>query len=344
MNSDLYEKEFTDTCSVNSYYIDIAIIGAGIAGLYATYCCGIAGLDCYLLEALEFPGGQCSTIYPEKKVYGTPGFPNIKAKDFINHLSQQALPYANKTFFGYKVEKITKKANLFLIEAHNQCDCQKLHISTKNVILATGIGDMKPSIPPTIQGISELPHDSDFVQHYCMKMDLYKGKKVIIAGGGDSAIDFAINITPIAQEVTLIHRRNQFTCEESKLKDIRKLSSSGKLKIVLENNIVELKEDSKRFVITKGKDSQLHIFETDYIVFCFGFLPNCHSTIFELEKLGLEKENNLIKVDINTMETAIKGCYAAGDNIIYPNKKKNIVPCFFEADRAVRSIKQSYRG
>lgn len=341
MNSDICERESAEICSVDSFSSDVAIIGAGVTGLYASYCCSLAGLDSVLIEALMFPGGQCSTIYPEKKVYGTPGFNNIKAKEFINHLSEQVSDYDSKKFFGYKVETIKKENNTFLINAKNQCDCCNLHINSKYVILATGMGNMKPSIPPTISGLDNLPKNSNFVQLYCMKMDLYKDRKVIIAGGGDSAIDFAINITPIAEKVILIHRRSQFTCEQVKLKDIEKLENSGKLTLVLEHNITELKEENgRRFVITKDKEAKEHIFNTDYIVFCYGFLPNCQTTIFGLENIGLEKENNLIKVDINTMETSVKGCYAAGDNVSYINKKKNIVPCFFEADRAVRSIKR----
>jgi len=341
MNSDLCERGSAEVCSVDSFNTDVTIIGAGVAGLYSSYCCSFAGLDSILVEALMFPGGQCATIYPEKKVYGTPGFNNVKAKEFIGYLSEQVSAYDNKKFFGYKVETIKKEDENFVINATNQCDCCNLNINTKYVILATGMGNMKPSVPPTILGLDKISKNSDFIQHYCMKMDLYRDRKVIIAGGGDSAVDFAINITPIAEKVFLIHRRNQFTCEQVKLKDIEKLENSGKLTLILEHNIIELKEENgKRLVITKDKNSEKHIFYTDYIVFCYGFLQNCQSTIFGLENIGLEKENNLIKVDINTMETSVKGCYAAGDNVSYINKKKNIIPCFFEADRAVRSIKR----
>lgn len=321
---------------------DVAIIGAGVAGLYAAYCCGLAGLDSVLIEALPFPGGQCSAIYPEKKVYGTPGLRDIKAKDFVESLKDQALAYDCRNFFGYKVETISKEDELFIVKANSGA----LTVCSKYVILATGIGDMKPSMPTSVKGLESMIQTSDFVQNYCMKLDLYKGKRVIIAGGGDSAIDFALNIAPIANDVTLIHRRAQFTCEPAKLTDIEKLVQSQRLNVVLEHNIVELKAvDNKNFVITRDKESLEHEFESDYIVFCYGFLPNCKASLFDLEKLGLQKENNLIKVDINTMETTVKGCYAAGDNVSYENKKKNIVPCFFEADRAVRSIKQDlYKG
>jgi thioredoxin reductase (NADPH) len=317
---------------------EIAIIGAGAAGLYATYCCGISGLNCTIIESLHIPGGQCATLYPEKKVYGIPGFSNILAKDFTDKLTKQCLEFDCEKLFGYQVENISKtSAGLFAIKFNNHNVCKY----AKHIILATGIGNMKPSVPNTIIGIDEIDKHSDFVQHYCIKIDIYKGKNVVIAGGGDSAIDFAVNITPIAKTVTLIHRRAKFSCEESKLKDIQKLEESGKLKLMMEHNVSELKEgNEKRIVIIKDQSSNEVFLEVDHIIFCYGFTASCN-TMFGLENLGLEIENYLIKVDINTMETSIKNCYAAGDVVTYANKKKNILPCFFEADRAVRIIKES---
>jgi thioredoxin reductase (NADPH) len=330
-----YPKE-----TMASEYIDVAIIGAGVAGLYSAYCCGISGLDCLIIDSLMMPGGQCSTLYSDKKVYGVPGFKDITAKDFIDNLSKQCLGFAKKSFLGYRVESITRTPDgLFTIKSANHCTCDVREIKAKYLILATGMGDMKPSVPSTIAGIREIEKSSDFIQYYCMKMDIYKGKSVIIAGGGDAAIDFTIGITPLANSVTLIHRRSQFACEESKLKAIKELEKSGKLKILLEHNISGLKEKYKiRTVIAKTQDSKEVILNIDHIIFCYGFIPSC-GNMFGLKELGLEMQNNLINVDINTMETSIENCYAAGDVVAYPNKKKNIVPCFFEADRIIRMIK-----
>lgn len=319
--------------------VDIAIVGAGVAGLYAAYSCDLAGIDSLLIESLMIPGGQCSALYPEKTMYGTPGFSNIKAKDFIENLKNQCLENSKKQLFGHKVENISKNSDGFLLTARNTCSLQEVKISAKYIILTTGIGDMKPNIPSTISGIDEIEKTSDFIQHYCLNLNLYKDKNVIIAGGGDSAIDFATNISNIAKSVTIIHRRSKFTCEPIKLNNIASLEKSGKINLVLEHNVFELKEENgKKIVKAKDKESKDKNFETDHIIFCYGFAASSCS-LFGLKNFGLKMENNLINVDINTMETSIENCYAAGDVVNYKNKKKNIVPCFFEADRAVRTIK-----
>ena len=305
---------------------DVAIIGAGVAGLYAAYCCGISGLNSCIIDSLMYPGGQCSVLYPDKMIYGVPGFDNIKALDFIDKLSKQSLDFSDHIFLGYRVEHISKNQDgvFEIVTQHKDV------FLTKNLIIATGIGDMKPSVPSNIKGLSEIEKDSDFVQYYCMKMDLYKNKTVVIAGGGDSAADFAIDIAPIAKKVILVHRRPKLTCQHIKTETLEKLSASGKLELRLDRQIDEVGES-----FIKLNDDTLYV---DHIVFCYGFLAKA-GLIKGLEDMGLKTENNLINVNINTMETSIKNCFAIGDVAKYPNKKKNIVPCFFEADRAVRIIK-----
>ena len=334
--------EFADfsTSSFDLLETDVAIVGAGVAGLYSAYCCGLSGIDCLLIESLMLPGGQCSTLYPEKKMYGTPGYIDIKAKDFVENLTSQCLSHSPKKLFGHKVENILKTPDdRFILKAQNTQSEKEINISARYVVLTTGIGNMKPNIPATISGLDKIDKTSDFIHHCCMNLSLFKGKDVIIAGGGDSAVDFAINISAVAKSVTIIHRRLKFTCEPVKLNDIDVLEKSGKIKLILEHNISELKEENgKRTIKTIDKDSKETVFETDHIIFCYGFAASAGS-LFGLENFGLKTDNNLLNVDIDTMETSVKNCYAAGDVVTYTNKKKSVVPCFFEADRLVRSIK-----
>ena len=346
-NSNLVEFGDSSTSSFVFLKTDVAIVGAGVAGLYSAYCCGMANIDCVLIESLVIPGGQCTALYPEKQMYGTPGFDGIKAKDYIKKLSDQCLSQVGHRLFGYQVKNISKnESNEFELTVKQICQSscaisdvkgEDVRITAKYIILATGIGDMKPNIPPTIKGLDKISKDSDFIQFYCMNLTLYRDKDIIIAGGGDSAIDFAIDISSVAKSVTIIHRRAQFSCEPSKLKNISMLVDSGKLQLVLEHNIIELCEDSgKRIVKTIDKDSKEHGFETNHIVFCYGFAASIGSLANDL---GLKMEKNLLAIDIDSMETSVENCYAAGDIVTYANKKKNVVPCLFEADRAVRSIK-----
>ncbi len=331
----------------SSYRVDVAIVGAGVAGMYSAYCCSLAGLSCVLIDELATAGGQCMALYPEKLVFGVPGYTNIKAKDYISRLSEQCLGVASHEFFGYKVTKIKRKPEGdFELSAKNVGICSKVinevAITSKYIILATGIGEMKPNIPSTIQGINEISQDSDFIQFYCLNHALYRNKNVIVAGGGDSAVDFAIDIASVAKQITLIHRRDVFSCEQHKIAKLDKLARDRKIKLELAQNIYKLEEENRiRLVYTKDKNQDEHKHETDHIVFCYGFVA-CPGML--VTDLGLQIEKNLIKVNLETMETSIKNCYAVGDAVTYASKKKNIVPCFFEADRTVRAIKNEVSG
>lgn len=331
---------------------DVAIVGGGVAGLYSAYCCGLAGLTCALVEALAIPGGQCAALYPDKKMYGTPGFDSVRAKDFVAALSEQCLPHTKYQLFGFNVEHIARTDSgefTLSVQKKTQSVCsvsdfdkKNISISSKYLILATGIGDMRPNIPSTILGVDGISKDSDFIQFYCLNLLLYKNKNVIIAGGGDSAIDFAIDISSVAKHVKIIHRRNKFSCEPSKLKMISALEDSGRLDVMFERNICKVSECGGMRTVTVV-DTDLHELEmeTDHIVFCYGFSANLGNL---LDGTGIKTENGRVSVDINSMETSVENCYAAGDVVSYVNKKRNVVPCFFEADRAVRSIKSKISG
>ncbi|MDR1609574.1 MAG: NAD(P)/FAD-dependent oxidoreductase [Holosporales bacterium] len=317
---------------------DVVIIGAGVAGLYATYCCGIAGLSCTLIDSLPCPGGQCTALYPEKNVYGVPGFRDVKASDFIDSLADQCLAFDHTELFGYKVESVSKiEDGTFTVHASGRAD--HASVSARYVIIAAGICDMEPSIPQTIQGLDEIDQASDFVQSCCIKIDMYKGKDVMVAGGGDSAADFALSVAPIAKSVTLVHRRDKLTCNDDKKGRLAVAKEAGKLRLMLASNIVKLTESNDvRSVFVKdvlGTEINLSV---DHVVFCYGFVAKCN-TLSWLSDLDLDIRDGLIAVDVGTMESSVKNCYVVGDIVTYTNKIKNIVQCFSEADRAVRMIR-----
>ena len=337
-------EEFSPGSSVEA---DVVIIGAGVAGMYATYCCSLANIRCILVDELMSAGGQCTALYPEKLLYGIPGYTNIKAKDYISRLAKQCLGTAQHEFFGYKVTKITRATSGgFELCVSNVSVCSNavndITMTSKYIIIATGIGEMKPNIPVNIQGIDEISQKSSFVQFYCLNQTLYRNKNVIVAGGGDSAVDFAIDITSVAKQTILIHRREAFSCEQHKIATLDRLAKIGKIKLELGQRIYKLKEENEiRSVYTRDNNQYEHEYKTDYIVFCYGFVA-CPGDL--IADLGLQTEKNLIKVNLETMDTSVRNCYAVGDAITYACKKKNIVPCFFEADRAVRAIKNDVSG
>ncbi|MDR1365284.1 MAG: NAD(P)/FAD-dependent oxidoreductase [Holosporales bacterium] len=319
---------------------DIAIIGAGVAGLYAAYCCGIAGLNCAIIDSFTFPGGQCSALYPEKTVYGVPGFHNVSASYFIDKLAAQCLAFDHTELFGHRVESVDILGDgVFDVQVRNIRQGDNLRIHAKTLIIAAGICDMKPNIPRTIDGLAEIDSSSDFIQSCRITADVYKGKDIVIAGGGNSAADFAIDIIPIAKSVTLVHRRNELTCDSSKLKQLAAANEAGKLRLVLQSSIAKLVEtEHTRSVFVKNAACNEICLNADHIVFCYGFVVQC-SSLSWISNLNIDIRNGLISTDVNTMESSVRNCYAIGDIVMYAGKNKNIVSCCFEADRAVRMIK-----
>jgi thioredoxin reductase (NADPH) len=316
-----------------SYCCDVTIIGFGVAGLYATYCCGLAKLRACIAEFMPVPGGQCTTLYPDKRMHGAPGFTDIKAKDYVSALSSQCLPHADKILFNHNVVNISRSDNNEFIISTDHCV-----ISSRFLILATGIGGCVPNIPTDIT--LNVDKSSDFIQNYCVDMNLYTEKRVIVAGGGDSAIDFATELSAIANQVILIHRRENFSCEPTKLKTIHELVESGKVCLKLHYDILAIVEsEGIRYVkIRRQGASEEEKIATDHIIFCYGFSSK-RKLIPGLETMGIQTVNSMIRIDITTMETAINDCYAIGDVVTYPDKKRSVVSCFFEADRAVRVIR-----
>jgi thioredoxin reductase (NADPH) len=281
--------------------------------MYASYCCGISSFPCSLFETLQHLGGQCSAFYPDKNIYGVPGFSDTKASDFIDLLKKQtfSLEYI-PDIINKKITNIEQDTEFFSLNNGEYM--------AKYIILATGIGDMIPNIPNDISGI-----DNDFVHFYCIRADLYKGKDIIIAGGGDSAVDFAICMKSIAKSVTIIHRKDELRC------DSHKIGKLNDINVKLSHSILSIEKNHK-IITDKGT------FTADYIIFCYGFRAE-PGAIAGLTKLGISFEDDLISVDIDTMQTGNKKIFAIGDAITYKNKKKNLVSCFFEADKAVRMIK-----
>ncbi len=341
---------------MNNIECKVCIIGAGPAGLLTYDYLAQYNIPTVVFESSCSYGGQCTAFYRNKQINGIPGLYNTSAGEFIQNIYNQCIN-KNNIILNANTDVINIKNNLFYLK--NDDD---IYIC-KYLILATGASSMKPIIP-NIKGIEKFINDEDFLQFYCSNFEQYRNKKVVIAGGGDSAVDYAIEISNISNvntntkssitenkildissiatvynnvtssnqpslqsvipnNVVLLHRRDKLKCNQNKLKLLNKVD------VKLNQNILEIR---KNLVITDKEE--IH---TNNVIFCYGFTYN-NNFLQQLSKFGLLLDNNLINIDLNSMETSLKHCYAVGDVVKYPLKKKNIISCCFEAARVVNTI------
>jgi len=299
---------------------DILIIGAGPTGLFTVFEAGLLKLKCHLIDALPQAGGQCSEIYPKKPIYDIPGFPEILAGDLTNNLLEQCKQFEPGFTFGERAEKISKDENgMFVVVTSSGTKHQAPVIA-----IAGGLGSFEPRKP----GLDNLNfYEGKGVEYIIKDPAIYKNKRIVIAGGGDSALDWSIYLADIAKEVTLVHRRNEFRGALDSLEKARELKKQKKINIVTPAEITQLigKEKLERIVITKDKvDTNIDL---DHFIPLFGLSPR----LGPIADWGLEIEKNAIKVDTFDYQTNVPGIFAIGDINTYPGKLKLILCGFHEA-------------
>ncbi|UKM64918.1 NAD(P)/FAD-dependent oxidoreductase [Flavobacteriaceae bacterium GSB9] len=300
---------------------DILIIGAGPTGLFTVFEAGLLKLKCHLIDALPQPGGQCSEIYPKKPIYDIPGFPEILAGDLTRNLLEQGKQFEPGFTLGERAETIEKQDDGTFIVTTNKGT--KHHAPV--VAIAGGLGSFEPR-KPAIDGIAD--YEDNGVEYIIKDPEFYRDKKVVISGGGDSALDWSIFLTDVASEVTLIHRRNEFRGALDSVEKVRELTQEGKINLVTPAEVKELHGDGKIEAVTYVRDGEATKIETDHFVPLFGLSPK----LGPIGNWGLEIEKNAIKVD-NTLnyQTNIPGVFAIGDVNTYPEKLKLILCGFHEA-------------
>ena len=299
---------------------DILIIGAGPTGLFTVFEAGLLKLKCHLIDALPQAGGQCSEIYPKKPIYDIPGFPEILAGDLTNNLLEQCKQFKPGFTLGERAEKISKDKNgMFVVVTSSGTKHQAPVIA-----IAGGLGSFEPRKP----GLDNLNfYEGKGVEYIIKDPAIYKNKRIVIAGGGDSALDWSIYLADIAKEVTLVHRRNEFRGALDSLEKARELKNQKKINIITPAEITQLigKEKLERIVITKNKvDTNIDL---DHFIPLFGLSPR----LGPIADWGLEIEKNAIKVDTFDYQTNVPGIFAIGDINTYPGKLKLILCGFHEA-------------
>lgn len=308
---------------------DIIIIGSGPVGLFTVFEAGLLKLKCHLIDSLPVPGGQCAEIYPKKPIYDIPGFPLILAGELIEKLMEQVGPFKPGFTLGEAASEIDKEDDgTFVVTT-----VKGTKHSAPVVIIAGGLGVFEPRKPP-IQNIGDF---EDFGVEYIIKdPELYRGKKCVIAGGGDSALDWSIFLAEkkIAKEIILVHRSSSFRGHLDSVQKVIDLVDKNRIKLVTEAEVTGLEgtEKLEKVVITHQKTGEM-IEETDHFIPLFGLKP----TLGPISSWGLEIEKNAIKVDSLDYSTNIPGIYAVGDVNTYTNKLKLILCGFHEGTLAVQS-------
>ncbi len=307
---------------------DIIIIGAGPVGLFTVFEAGLLKLKCHLIDSLPEPGGQCSEIYPKKPIYDIPGFPTILAGELIDNLMKQAAPFKPGFTLGEAAMKIDKEGNDFIVTT-----VKGTQHKAPIVMIAGGLGVFEPRKPP----IDTLTSFEDKGVEYIIKdPNFYKGKRCVIAGGGDSALDWSIFLVEqkIASKVTLVHRNSSFRGHLDSVQKVIDLAEKGEIELITEAEVTGLQGDDhlENVIVSHQKDGEITI-KADHFIPLFGLKPS----LGPIADWGLEIEKNAIKVTTLDYSTNIPGIYAIGDVNTYENKLKLILCGFHEGTLAVQS-------
>ncbi|BDS13167.1 NAD(P)/FAD-dependent oxidoreductase [Aureispira anguillae] len=306
---------------------DIIIVGAGPCGLFTVFEAGLLKLKCHLVDSLPQPGGQLTEIYPKKPIYDIPGFPDILAGDLVDNLMKQIEPFKPGFTLGERAETIKKlEDERFLLTTSKGTE-----IVAPVIAIAGGLGCFEPRKPP----ISNIVDFEDKGVEYIIKEpELYRDKKIVIAGGGDSALDWTIFLSEVAAEVTMVHRRKSFRGALDSVEKVEALAAAGKIKLLTESQVVGLNGNGKLNEVTikhkvDGEFSQ----PVDHFIPLFGLSPK----LGPIADWGLNISRSAIEVNTFDYSTNIPGIYAIGDVNTYPGKLKLILCGFHEGTLMVQS-------
>ena len=311
------------------YKTDIVIIGAGPAGLFAIFEAGMLKMQCRVIDTLESVGGQCNALYPEKPIYDIPAHPKILATDLIDKLEEQAKPFNPIFHLNQRVEKIETLPDQTL----KITTSKNIIIESKAIIIAAGCGAFGPNRPP-LSNIEQFEGKSIF---YMIKnRSDFVGKKIAIAGGGDSAVDWAISLSEIAAKVFVIHRRDKFRCAPESASKLKQLADAGKIEMVVPYQLDSLEGEGANLqkVIVKDFAGNFKTIEANVLLPFYGLAME----LGPIANWGLNLHKNHIEVLPSTMQTNIAGIYAIGDIANYQNKLKLILSGFAEAATACHDI------
>jgi thioredoxin reductase (NADPH) len=314
--------------AAHTHQTDVVIVGAGPVGLFAVFECGMVRLHCHVIDVLDDAGGQCTALYPEKPIYDIPGFPRIEAAELVVRLKAQAAPFRPVYHLGEQVQALEPLSGGFWRVTTSKGTA----VQARAVIIAAGVGAFGPNRPP-LAGIERFEGKSVF--YYVTHRENFRGKRVVIAGGGDTAVDWALSLAEIAEHVSVIHRRNKFRAAPESEARLRALAKSGKLDLVAPYQLQDLEGADGQItaVIAATLDGEQRRIEADALLPFFGL----SMSLGPIAEWDLALQHNQIAIDASTTATSKPGIFAIGDVVTYPGKLKLILTGFAEAAIAARS-------
>ncbi|WP_027285346.1 NAD(P)/FAD-dependent oxidoreductase [Rubritepida flocculans] len=309
---------------------DVAIIGAGPCGLFAVFECGMLKMRCVVVDTLEEIGGQCAALYPEKPIFDIPAHPRIEGAALIRALEAQAAPFGPRYLLGQRVEALAREEDGRLRLATSAGAV----IRARAVILAAGAGAFGPNRPP-LEGLSGY-EASGAVRYLVTKREEFRGKRVVIAGGGDSAVDWALSLKEVAARVVVVHRRDKFRAAPESAAQLKAAAERGEVELAIPYQLHALEGDGARLsaVVLATLKGETRRVEADHLLAFFGLSME----LGPIAEWGLGLERSHVAVDPATCATNIEGVHAIGDIATYPGKLKLILQGFSEAAMAAHAI------
>ncbi|MFZ4541030.1 MAG: NAD(P)/FAD-dependent oxidoreductase [Rickettsiales bacterium] len=308
---------------------DVAIIGGGPVGLFAVFELGMLKCRAVVIDTLPAVGGQCTALYPEKPIYDIPGFPSVAATELIKHLENQAAPFAPQYVLGEQVTECSKTENGWKLVTN---DCTTLNV--KAVIIAAGCGAFGPNRPP-LEGIEH--YEATSVHYMVARREDFRNKNIVIAGGGDSAVDWAVSLAEVAAKIYVVHRRDKFRAAPDMVDKMQALAHTGNIEMVVPYQLEALEGDSKALsaVLVRDMDGNTRSLDAQHLLAFFGLSME----LGPIANWGLNLERSHITTDRGTMQTSEPGIFAIGDIATYDHKLKLILCGFAEAAHAAHAIR-----
>lgn len=302
---------------------DIAIIGAGPVGLFAIFEAGLLKMRCHLIDYLPQPGWQLSEIYPKKPIYDIPGFPSVLAQELVDNLVKQAEPFNPTYTLGERIESLEKIGERDFVLTTNM----DTKINASVVVIAGGLGCFEPR-KPEVENLVQYENGKG-VSYMVLDPEAYRDKNLVIAGGGDSALDWTIFLANVAKKVTLVHRSESFRGAPDSVNKVMALAAEGKIDLFLNTNLTKVSGDTvlQNVTVVDSKTKEEKVIVADNLIPLFGLSPK----LGPIENWGLNIDKNAIEVNTDDYSTNIEGVYAIGDINTYKNKLKLILCGFHEA-------------